>query len=165
MEVDESVVLRLLTGLRECSRHVERGVADHPLDELDVGLLALAQQADGRLRPSQAAAALQVAFPSITRHVQALQRTGHVVIDPDPDDRRSYRIALTDTGARLLREFRSGLVTRFAPVVEGWDAAELAALADGLTRLATAMRDARESAGQQPARPHWWRDTMPGVQQ
>ncbi|HEV3359294.1 MAG TPA: hypothetical protein VG247_21025 [Pseudonocardiaceae bacterium] len=158
MEVDSSIALRLLTGLRECSRQVERGVADHPLDEIDVGLLALAQQSDGTLRPSQAAAALEVAFPSITRHVQGLQRSGHVVIDPDPDDRRSYRIALTEAGTRMLGGFRDDLLARFAPVVESWDEAEVAALADGLTKLAAAMREARASAGQQPPRPHWWRD-------
>jgi DNA-binding MarR family transcriptional regulator len=157
MEVDEPVVLRLLTGLRECSRHVERGVANHPLDEIDVGLLALAAQANGMLRPSQAAEALDVAFPSVTRHVQGLQRAGHVMINLDPDDRRSYRIALTDDGAAMLHDFRRDLVTRFTPVVEGWDPAELAALADGLDKLATAMRDARTSADQRPPRPHWWR--------
>ncbi len=99
-----------------------------------------------------------IAFPSITRHVQGLQRTGHVVIDPDPDDRRSYRIALTEAGTRMLGEFRDDLLARFAPVVESWDEAEVAALADGLTKLAAAMREARASAGQQPPRPHWWRD-------
>lgn len=165
MEVDETVVLWLLTGLRECSRHVERGVASHPLDELDVGLLALADQSDGMLRPSQAAAALDVAFPSVTRHVQGLQRAGHVVIDPDPGDRRSYRITLTDDGAAMLRDFRRDLVTRFAPVVEEWDPAELAALADGLNKLATAMQDAHASADQRPTRPHWWRDGAPGGKQ
>lgn len=162
MEVDESVVLRLLTGLRECSRHVERGVADHPLDAIDVGLLALARQAEGTLRPSQVATALEVAFPSVTRHVQGLQRTGYVVIDPDPRDRRSYRIALTDKGTRTLRDFQAGLITRFAPVIQGWDAEELAALADGVTRLAAAMHDARASASQQSTRPHWWRADEPG---
>jgi DNA-binding MarR family transcriptional regulator len=158
MEVDRSLVLRLLTGLRDCSSHVERGVADHPLDEIDVGLLALAQQADGMLRPSQAAAALEVAFPSITRHVQGLQRTGMVVIAPDSDDRRSYRISLTDQGVTMLRDFQDGLVARFAPLIEGWDPAELAALADGLNRLLGAMDAARDSAEQSSPRPHWWRN-------
>ena len=55
----------------------------------------------------------------------------------------------------MLREFRTGLVARFAPVIEGWDEAEVAALADGLTRLAAAMHDAPESAGHQSPRPHW----------
>jgi DNA-binding MarR family transcriptional regulator len=158
-------VLRLLGGLRECSRHVQRGVADHPLDEIDVGLLALAQEADGMLRPSRAAEELEVAFPSVTRHVRGLQRAGHVVIEPDPDDRRSYRIALSAEGAAMLRDFRSDLVTRFAPVVDGWDPAEVAALADGLNKLAAALDEARASAGRQHARPHWWRAHPRGGEQ
>jgi DNA-binding MarR family transcriptional regulator len=157
MEVDESLVWRLLAGLRECSRHVERGVAGHPLDEIDVGVLALAEQANGTLRPSQATEALDLAFPSVTRHVQGLQRTGYVAIEPDPDDRRSYRIVLTDEGAAMLRDFRSDLVARFAPVIEGWDSTQLATLADGLTKLAAAMHDARAAAGRRRTRPPWWR--------
>ncbi len=157
MEVNSDVVLRLLTGLRECSRHVERGVSEHPLDELDVGLLALAEAAGGTLRPSQAAEALAVGFPSVTRHVRGLQGAGQVAVDPDPGDGRSYRIILTAAGSALLDEFRDELVTRFAPVVAGWDPAELAALADGLTKLAAAMTAARRAAGPRPGRAAWWR--------
>lgn len=161
MEVDGTVILRLLTGLRECSRHVQRGLSEHPLDELDVGLLALAEAAGGTLRPSQAAEALEAAFPSITRHVRGLQGAGQVAVDPDPGDGRSYRIALTPAGRALLDEFRDELVTRFAPVVAGWDPAEVAALADGLARLAAAMSAARRAAPPRPPRPAWWRAGMP----
>jgi DNA-binding MarR family transcriptional regulator len=157
MEVDTSAILRLLTALRECSQHVARGVAEHPLDEMDVGLLALAEAAGGTLRPSQAAGALETVFPSVTRHVRALQAAGHLAIDPDPRDRRSYRIVLTATGKALLEEFRQGLITRFAPVVAGWDPAELEQLADGLTRLAAAMTRERRAAALQPGRSSWWR--------
>jgi len=162
MEVDGSAVLRLLSGLRECSRQVERGVASHPLDEIDVGVLALAHQADGGLRPSRAAEQLEVAFPSITRHVRGLERAGHVAIEPDPDDRRGYRITLTDQGAAMLHDFQQDLVTRFTPVLANWDPTDVAALADGLDNLATAMRDARATADQRPATRHWWRTSTGG---
>lgn len=160
MEVDEYEVLRLLSGLRECARHVERGVAEHPLDEIDVGLLALAEHAEGTLRPSEAAEALGVAFPSITRHVKGLQHTGHLAIDPDPADRRSYRIVLTEAGNAMLRDFRTGLVRRFTPVIEDWTPAEVAVLADGLAKLASAMAKVRDTPA--PASgPNWWRPSTP----
>lgn len=161
MEVDKfrQAILDLLAGLRACSRHVERGVAEHPLDELDVGLLMLAEASGGALRPSQAAEALEVTFPSVTRHVRGLEGAGHVAVDPDPDDRRSYRIVLTPAGKTLLDDFRDGLIARFAPVVAAWDPAELAALADGLNKLAAAMTAARRAGG--PPRAAWWRADTP----
>jgi DNA-binding MarR family transcriptional regulator len=165
MEVDRFVILRLLTALRQCSRIVERGAAEHPLDELDVGLLTLAEMAGGALRPSQAAEALEVGFPSVTRHVRALQREGHVAIDPDAADRRSYRIVLTASGQALLEEFRDGLINRFNQVVAEWDHADLVTLADGLTRLAAAMTAARR-ATVAPGRSTWWRaETSPKGEQ
>lgn len=149
--------MRLLAALRECSRYVERGVAEHPLDELDVGLLTLAEAAGGSLRPSQAAEALEVGFPSVTRHVRALQGSGHLAVDPDAADRRSYRILVTDQGRALLEEFRDGLITRFAQIVAGWDRAELSTLADGLTKLAAAMTAARRAAAVPRGHSTWWR--------
>lgn len=162
MELDTSVVLRLLVALRECTRHLQRGVAEHPLSEVDVGLLALADAYGGALRPSQAAEALDVRFPSVTRHVRALQGAGHLSVDPDPDDGRSYRIVLTGPGKVLLASFRDDLVARFAPVVAGWEPGDLATLADGLARLAGDMTAARRAAAPSPARPAWWRTGAPG---
>jgi DNA-binding MarR family transcriptional regulator len=156
VEVDSSVVLQLMAALRECAKHVQRGVAGHPLDEVDVGLLALAGAEKGRLKPSQAAAALEVAFPSVTRHVRALQEKGLITIAPDADDGRSYAITLTQAGATMLRDFRDGLVTRFTPVVADWSPAELVELARQLTRLAEAMSSA--TTRRTPTNAIWWRN-------
>ena len=145
-----------MAALRECAKHVQRGVAGHPLDEVDVGLLALAGAEKGRLKPSQAAAALEVAFPSVTRHVRALQEKGLITIAPDADDGRSYAITLTQAGATMLRDFRDGLVTRFTPVVADWSPAELVELARQLTRLAEAMSSA--TTRRTPTNAIWWRN-------
>lgn len=156
MEVNGSALLQLLAALRDCARHVQRGVAGQPLDEVDVGLLALAGAKKGSLKPSQAAAALEVAFPSVTRHVRTLQERGLVTIAPDEDDGRSYAITLAKAGETALREYRDALVTRFAPAVTEWSPQELAALATQLTRLAETM--ATSLAEAKTARtPTWWR--------
>jgi DNA-binding MarR family transcriptional regulator len=147
VEVDSSVVLQLVAALRECTAHVGRGVVGQPLDELSVRVLALAGTAKGTLKPSQAAAELEVAFPSITRHVRVLQERELISIAPDKDDGRSYAISLTEAGAVALREYRDNLVTRLEPAVASWSADEVVALAKQLTRLAedltTAHADAR----------------------
>jgi DNA-binding MarR family transcriptional regulator len=147
VEVDSSVVLQLVAALRECTAHVGHGVVGQPLDELSVRVLALAGAAKGTLKPSQAAAELEVAFPSITRHVRVLQERELISIAPDRDDGRSYAISLTETGATALREYRDNLVTRVEPAVANWSADDMITLAKQLTRLAedltTAHADAR----------------------
>lgn len=150
-----------MAALRECARHVQRGVADQPLDEVDVGLLTLAGAEKGTLKPSQAAAELEVAFPSITRHVRALQDKGLITIAPDTDDGRSYAITLSKAGEQALRGYRDNLVARFTPAVADWQAAELATLAAQVTRLAESMSSALSKAPTRrtPTSAIWWRET------
>jgi DNA-binding MarR family transcriptional regulator len=154
------VVLQLMAALRECAKHVQRGVADQPLDEVDVGILTLAGTEKGTLKPSHAAAMLEVAFPSVTRHVRALQDKGLITIAPDTDDGRSYVITLSTTGEQALRAYRDNLVARFTPAVAEWSAAELAALTTQVTRLAESMSAAQSTATTRrtPTSAIWWRD-------
>jgi DNA-binding MarR family transcriptional regulator len=161
VEVNSSVVLQLMAALRECAKHVQRGVADQPLDEVDIGLLALAGAGKGRLKPSQAAAMLEVAFPSVTRHVRGLQDKGLITIAPDADDGRSYAITLSPTGEQALRAYRDNLVARFSPAVADWPASEVATLTAQVTRLAEAMASALSTATTRrtPTAAIWWRDS------
>lgn len=89
--------------------------------------------------------------------MRVLQADGHVSIDPDTGDRRGYRIAATEAGHAMLTDFREGLVTRFSPVLEGWDAAEVHQLADGLSLLNQSMDAARHAAAARTTAPSWWR--------
>lgn len=123
-----------------------------------MGILVLAESSDGGLRPSQAAEVLEVPPPSVTRHVQALHRAGLLVIDPDAEDRRGYRIAISPAGLTMLGSFRADLVARFAPVLQGWTDDEVTALADGLTRLGSSMAAARSDRSRRGGTQSWWRD-------
>jgi DNA-binding MarR family transcriptional regulator len=146
MEVNSSVILQLVAALRECTEHVRRSMVGQPLDELDVRVLALVGAANGTLKPSQAAAELEVAFPSITRHVRLLQEKQLVSIAPDEDDGRSYAISLTEAGATALRRYRDNLVTSMEPAVKDWSAAEMSDLAKQVTRLAESLTTAHAEA-------------------
>jgi DNA-binding MarR family transcriptional regulator len=159
MEVNSSVVLQLMAALQECARHVQRGLADQPLDEVDVSLLALAGAQKGRLKPSQAASMLEIAFPTVTRHVRGLQDKGLITIAPDTDDGRSYAITLSPTGEQTLLGYRDNLVALFTPSVTDWPATELAALAAQVTRLAESMSSTMSSATTRrtPTSAIWWR--------
>ncbi|MBV9847215.1 MAG: MarR family transcriptional regulator [Kutzneria sp.] len=130
---------------------------EHPLDAIDVGILVLAEETDGELRPSQAAERLDAPAPSITRHIRNLQRAGHLSIEPDVGDRRGYRIAVTDVGRAMLHNFRQDLVARFAPALEGWTPEQVRVLADGLGRLNKSMDAALENRKRQTQAASWWR--------
>lgn len=55
----------------------------------------------GPLSPSQLAAAERLTRPTTTRLIAKLKSLGLVVAFPDPADRRSYRVAISPSGAAL----------------------------------------------------------------
>lgn len=63
----------------------------------DTELVAVMQLlGDGRaLLPSEIADVLGSPRSSVTRRIQALEGTGKIEIRPDPDDGRSYRVAVS----------------------------------------------------------------------
>lgn len=65
-------------------------------------LLRVLARADGPQRLSDIASALDVVPRSVTSKVDHAQSAGHVRRLPDPDDRRSTRVELTDSGRALL---------------------------------------------------------------
>lgn len=65
-------------------------------------LLRVLARADGPQRLCDIADALDVVPRSVTSKVDQAQSAGHVRRLPDPDDRRSTRVELTDSGRTLL---------------------------------------------------------------
>ncbi len=61
----------------------------------------------GPLSPSQLAERERIQRPSATRIVGRLEQDGYVVRRPDPDDRRSCRVEITEAGHGHLEESRS----------------------------------------------------------
>jgi DNA-binding MarR family transcriptional regulator len=71
-------------------------------------LSALATLDDiGPARLSDVAAAEAIAPPTATKIIATLESAGLVTRSPDPDDRRSTRIAITASGRAALRRIRS----------------------------------------------------------
>ncbi len=144
MEVNGEDVWRLLSGLADSAEFVRREIATHPLDPVDIRLLALLAERPG-LRPTEAADALGVAPPTVTRHVQDQQARGRVRGVIDDADRRSYRLEITDDGLAFLDEFKADLVGRFAPALADLSDAEVHTLAQLLTRVVRGMATVTQS--------------------
>lgn len=54
-------------------------------------------------RLGEAAALLAIDRTTLTANLKPLERTGYVEVRPDPDDRRSRRLFLTDAGQAILQ--------------------------------------------------------------
>ncbi|WP_246186954.1 MarR family winged helix-turn-helix transcriptional regulator [Microlunatus speluncae] len=78
---------------------------------------------------------LGLAKSSITGLVDRTERNGLVRREPDPQDTRAVRVALTARGSRLAAEFYAETCRRIDALAGGLDAAERAVLADLLGRI------------------------------
>ena len=92
----------------------------------------------GPLTPSELAARERVQRPTATRVLARLEELGLIVRTPDPQDRRSSLVAVTETGSALLDELRTRKTAFLAERLDGLDADERAVLdraADILERM------------------------------
>lgn len=83
---------------------------DHYLAGLDLthaGLIALHHLADGELSQRQLAKLCRVTDQTMSRTIERLGRTGHVVRELDPDDRRRTIVGITGLGATALAAART----------------------------------------------------------
>src|SRR5689334_14991050 len=106
MEGKESV-WRIVRGLHRAAQVQRRAAAADPFGPVSIGLLNLAAPAP--VRPTAAAAELDVPAQSITRAVTELVAAGLARREGAATDGRSYVIALTAEGEAALTRFRADL--------------------------------------------------------
>lgn len=128
--------LSRITYLSTRARQHERlmALAGVPLDRAAVALLR--QMADTEpMRPGELAARLGVEASHVTRTVQQLERSGHAVRVPDPDDRRAQRIELTDAGREAIARIRETGVRGMQVALAHWSPEDLRQLATLFHRM------------------------------
>jgi DNA-binding MarR family transcriptional regulator len=86
----------LVRTARRLRQHGDTGLSP----SLTAALIAVARH--GPLTPSELADGERVKRPTATRFVHCLERAGLVSREADPEDGRSYRVAVTPTGSGLL---------------------------------------------------------------
>jgi DNA-binding MarR family transcriptional regulator len=152
-------VKRMIAALFTISEGLERARRRIPAAAtLDV-LQALA--AHEGARPSEVAARLGLNPSSVSRHVQALERAGHVEVHADPDDARAAVVVVTPAGQDELRRLTEIGLQRFASFVADWDAEEVRMLSQLLEKLessknAVVRRAPGRAEQRHPNRP--WQD-------
>jgi DNA-binding MarR family transcriptional regulator len=95
--------------------------------------------AEGPWTPTTFAARVEMPLSTVLFRIGRLESRGHAERIPNPDDRRSYLVRLTDEGQRLLRQARP----RFRAYAEAVEARlgneQIGQLRDGLTDLREAI--------------------------
>ncbi|MGA5087366.1 MarR family winged helix-turn-helix transcriptional regulator [Streptomyces pseudogriseolus] len=125
-----------ITYLSSRARQHERlmAAAGVPLDRAGAALLRKMADAEP-MRPGELAARLGVEASHVTRTVQHLERSGHVVRVPDPDDRRAQRIELTDAGRDAVARIRETGVRGMQAALAAWSPQDLHTLATLFHRM------------------------------
>jgi DNA-binding MarR family transcriptional regulator len=99
---------RLYLAIARLSRWLRRQGAVHRGDLGHGGISALSTLShSGPMRLGDLAYREQVAPPTLSRVVAALEEAGYAARDPDPDDRRASIIRATDEGVQVARGLRS----------------------------------------------------------
>src|SRR4249919_3505213 len=101
----------LRTPWENVQRHMLERLHSHGFDDLDAAHLnVLLYPGPQGARPSELAARLRISKQALNYLLGDLERTGYLVRQPDPEDARSKRIALTPRGVSLGRTLRAAVV-------------------------------------------------------
>lgn len=101
----ETVVTRTRLVIGRLQRMLAQGSSGQELTSSQLSAIARIDE-HGTLRLGELAALEAVAAPSLTRTIAPLTSGGLVAREPDPNDRRSSLLTLTDTGRSLLNDIR-----------------------------------------------------------
>jgi len=121
---------RTVAGLK-----VAAYAADSPVDRAGVAMLSRLND-HGGIRLSDLAAALGLDVSTVSRQVRHLEEAGLVHRADDPEDRRAYRLSITDKGRDLLDQLRSARREMLCAALRDWSDDDRDRLTDLLTRLA-----------------------------
>ena len=83
-------------------RELERVFAQHGLAGGDFDVLATLRRSGAPVTPGELSRATMVTTGGMTKRLDRLEELGLIRRQPDPDDRRGRRIALTDEGGALI---------------------------------------------------------------
>ncbi len=106
----------------------------------------------GPMRTSSLAERLGLDPSTTSRHVGALERSGHVERVGDPDDGRAFLVGATDTGRTAFEDTRALRNALIATVLQDWTEDEVTAFATALARFNDAVVDRTELSTLLPSR-------------
>ena len=112
-----TILLDLFLTNQRRKRMIEAALAQTELPAEDYPVYVLVG-AEGPWTPTGLARRMEMPLSTMLFRLRRLERRGHAERIPNPDDRRSYLIRLTEAGKRLLGEARPAF-RDYAEAVEG----------------------------------------------
>ncbi len=125
-------LLRVARGLR---RAWMVDLSEHDLSPHEARALRVAADRAEAPRLRDLADSLRIAPRSVTDVVDALERKGYVVREPDPRDRRASVVVVTDAGRQVRSAVHEARRRSVGDQMGALNAQQRAALADALTTL------------------------------
>ena len=133
--------LEVLSRVTRLARHLDRArrtaFAAHGLETWEFDVLAALRRAGEPyvLSPGQLLASTLVTSGTMTNRIDRLEARGLVERTPDPADRRSVRVRLTDTGREQVDEALAALLARERELLEALPVDDQRALSALLRQL------------------------------
>jgi len=121
----------------QASRAIEAVFARHGLSTGEFDVLASLRRAGAPFArtPGELSRALMLSPGGMTNRIDRLESAGWVRREPDPDDRRSLRVVLTDEGLALVDRAVTDHVENETALLKGLTTAQRQALDDALRAL------------------------------
>jgi MarR family transcriptional regulator for hemolysin len=120
--------MRLGPTARSWQRLADTALAGLGISESTGRVLAYLDRLGPDTRQGELARTIGIAEPSLVPTIRALEQAGLIVRAPDREDRRAYRLRLTDAGAARATEIDARLGTLRAELLDGVSDAELESL-------------------------------------
>ena len=136
----ETILLDLFRTNQVRERLIEAAMEGLELPPEDYPFYVLVG-AEGPWTPTAFAARVEMPLSTVLFRMGRLEKRGHAERIPNPDDRRSYLLRLTDDGQRILRQARP----RFRSYAESVETALGSQQVDGLRQGLNELRAAMES--------------------
>jgi MarR family transcriptional regulator, transcriptional regulator for hemolysin len=133
------VGLKLAQSARVVSRAFDDALAAAG-GTLPIWLILIALTAGRPANQREIAEAVGIQEATLTHHLNAMEAAGLITRERDPANRRVHRVQLTDEGAALFGRLRQAAGAFDRKLRDGVAAADLAALAEVLDRLAANAR-------------------------
>ena len=127
----------LAMEIMQLTERMQRSM-DQAIDPTRLKVLQLAA-ARANSSPTRVAAQLGVPPSSVSRHVQTLADAGLITSVPNPDDLRSYAIALTAAGRAELAHLAETGLNSYQELLREWEATDVRALTALLAHLNRTM--------------------------
>jgi DNA-binding MarR family transcriptional regulator len=147
-EVDTSpmaVVGRLLRAARHLELAIERRLADFGLNMTEFNVLAALRRTGSpfRMAPVDLSRSLLLSSGGLTKRIDRLEAHGLVERSPDPKDRRSVLVGLTEAGRELIEPAVAEHLTNEAGLIAALSSEQRETLNSVLRSLLVSLDDGR----------------------